>query len=152
MINSEKVRSEIEEIIKEEGFESIELKIFFNQGNHIVRCVVDSPEGGITMDRCAGINKKIVYYLECSKALGENFAVEVNSPGLDRPLKSKKDFLRVKGRVVSLWFREPVLDKPSLEAEVLNIKRDVLLIKYQEKVLEVNFDNIKVGKEKITVG
>ena len=96
--------------------------------------------------------KKIVYYLECSKALGENFAVEVNSPGLDRPLKSKKDFLRVKGRVVSLWFREPVLDKPSLEAEVLNIKRDILLIKYQEKVLEINFDNIKVGKEKITVG
>ena len=89
------------------------------------------------------------FYLEESKTLGEDYTVEINSPGLDRPLKEPKDFIRVKGRTVSLWLKEPVDKKDFFEAKVLSSDKNVLHLNYKGKDLDIAFDKIKLGKEKI---
>jgi len=151
MDDKEKFKGEIKDIIEKEGFEMIEFKLSFYHGIYSLCCLVDHLGGGITMEECADLNKKISSYLDNNKVLGDNYTLEVNSPGLDRPLKNRNDFLRVKGRTVSLWFKKLVADKPSLEAEILDISDKGLVVRYKKEVLEVGFDNIKMGKEKIIV-
>ena len=151
MSDKEKVRSEIKNIIEKEGFEMIEFKLFFYHGTYNICCLVDYLGGGITMEQCANLNKNISSYLDENKVLGDNYALEVDSPGLDRPLKNRNDFLRVRGKNISLWFKEPVDNMPFLEAEVLDISENELIVRYKKEVLKIDFSNIKMGKEKITV-
>ena len=145
------IQLKVGNIVKEVGAELLELKIHSSSGKNILRCVVDLPQGGITLDSCAAINKRVVAFLEEAGLLGFDYAVEVNSPGLDRKLHTFKDFLKVKGRNISLWLSEPVEGKEYLEGQVLAIDDDKLSLSCKEKILKINFNKIKVGKEKVEI-
>ncbi|MCK5393930.1 MAG: hypothetical protein KAI91_06290, partial [Candidatus Omnitrophica bacterium] len=69
--------------------------------------------------------------------------------GLDWPLKNARDFRKVKGRKISLWFNEPVNDKVFLEGEVLEIEENELILDCKGKTLKIAIDKIKLGKEKL---
>ena len=145
------IEQEIKNIVAVEGAELIEFSMFFPQGKKTLRCLVDCIGGGITVDLCAKINKKICSFLEETNILGEDFSVETNSPGLDRKLKNSSDFQRIKKREVSLWLNESVIDKTYLEGKVLEVKEGSLVIDCKGKELEISFDKIKVGKEIIKI-
>jgi len=145
----EKIKSKVEEIVKSQGCELIDFKIFSSRRRNTLRCIADYPQGGITIGDCTKINKSIFAYLDESGLLGDDFAVEVNSPGIDRPLKTAKDFLKAKGRTVLLWLDEPVEGKAYFEGEVIDTNEDCLSLSVKEKVLKISFSKIKSGKEKI---
>jgi ribosome maturation factor RimP len=149
--NQAEIKGKIKEIASRLGAELIDFRIFNTSGRNTLRCVIDYPLGGITIDNCAAINKKVVIFLESSKLLGDDYTVEINSPGLDRPLKTNKDFLRVQGKNVSLWLVEPVEDKDYLEGEVIKVSDEELEIVYKDKKVKINLDKIKIGKEKIAI-
>lgn len=143
------IRLKVEEIVKAYDAEIFEFKIFSSRANTIIRCVVDYAFGGITLKVCAAINKAITLYLDENDILGQNFTVEINSPGLDKPLRVGKDFLRVKGRDISLWLNEPVEGKEYLEGQVAELDEYSLFLKSKDKVLSIKFEKIKLGKEQI---
>lgn len=151
MINSEKekIQTDIEDILKKRGIELVEFKIFLSSGRDIVRCIIDYPQGGIVLDECALVNKEIVSFLERSCILGENFIVEVNSPGLDRKLKIYKDFLRVKGREVCLWFNSPFDGREYFEGELIDLNADEIFLKNKGDIFKISFSLIKIGRVKL---
>ncbi|HIE36170.1 MAG TPA: hypothetical protein EYP89_02915 [Candidatus Omnitrophica bacterium] len=159
IIDKEKIKKDIERIINKRGVQLVEFKIFSSQGKFICRCLVDYPEGGITIDDCARINQEIFSFLENSKCLGDDFVVEVNSPGLDRNLKTREDFLRAKKKLICFWFNEPLIFEKEgrkksldyLEAELEDVKEDKLIINFLGKLWEIDLNKIKVGKEKIRI-
>ena len=146
-----KVQLKVKDIIESLDAELIDFRIFYSSGKCTLRCIVDAPEGGITLNSCTSINKKIGAYLEESSCLGDNCTVEINSPGLDRKLKVSKDFFRVKGRMISLWLNEPVEGKEYLEGKVLAVSDAKISLGYKDKILEIDFNKIKTGKEKIEI-
>ena len=143
------IRLKVEDIVKEAGAELLELKVNSFSGKNVVHCVVDLPEGGITLGSCATINKRVVAFLEENDSLNSNCTVEVNSPGLDRKLYTFKDFFKAKGRNISIWLSEPVEGKEYLEGQVLAVGDDELSLECKDKILKISFNKIKVGKEKI---
>ncbi len=147
--NKDQIQFKIKNIIKEEGFELLESKIFFLNGNYVIRCIVDRVFGGITLSECSKINREIGSYLYEEKVLGERYSIEINSPGLDRPLKIPRDFMKVKGRKILLWFKEPVCGKVSLEGEILGVEENELILNYKGETLKIDFNKIKLGKEKL---
>ncbi|MFH1900861.1 MAG: hypothetical protein ABIK26_01260 [Candidatus Omnitrophota bacterium] len=153
MVDSQRnqIKFKVQEIAKEHEAELIELKVFLSGGKYIVRCLIDYLQGGITINECALINKRIVSCIEESNFLDRGYTVEVNSPGLDRPLTSYKDFLRTKGRLISLWLNEPFCEKEYLEGELMRVDEDSLILNSKDEVLKIDFAKIKLGKEKIKI-
>ncbi|UCD14836.1 MAG: hypothetical protein JSV34_03690 [Candidatus Omnitrophota bacterium] len=151
MIDKEqdKIKVKVEQILKEKGIDLVEFSLFFSRGSCTVRCLIDYPAGGITLDECAAVNKEIFSFLGEGNLLGENYVVEVNSPGLERKLKTYKDFLRVKGKIISLWFKSPFEGKQYLEGQLADVDESQLCIKNKSGVFKINFNQIRVGKEKI---
>lgn len=148
---NKQIELKVGDIVKELGVELLELKVHFSAGKNVLRCIVDFPEGGITVDSCAAVNKRILSYFEESDDLYSNYAIEVNSPGLDRKLYNFKDFFKVKGRNIFLWLSELVEGKEYLEGQVLEVDDDKLSLGVKDKILEINFNKIKVGKERIEI-
>ncbi len=139
----------IEEIIAQEGLDLVDFKFSFYGGGYSLRCLVDYPCGGISIDKCAEINAKIVGFLEESSLLGENFTVEVNSPGLDCPLKNYKDFLRAKGSVVGVWLNNPVEAKTYLEGEIVEANEHNIVLRAKDKTYTLEPAGIKLGKARL---
>ncbi|MCP4652223.1 MAG: hypothetical protein GY858_02415 [Candidatus Omnitrophica bacterium] len=147
--NQDKIKIAVQNILNDCDVELIEFKSFFGQGQYIVRCVVDCPGGGILIDDCSRVNKKVTNFLNESGLLGEKFCVEVNSPGLDRKLKGYDDFKRALRRQMGLWLETAVDGKEYVEGEIIAVNKEFLSIKIKEKTVDINFSEIKVGKEKI---
>ena len=143
------IQSKVKEILEKEGLDLIEFRVFYSGGKSVVRCLADYPSGGITIDECARVNKLVFSFLDESKLLGEDFAVEVNSPGIDRALKTAKDFMRVKGKMVSFWLNEPIENKEYLEAKVIDVNEERVCVEKSGKELDISFEKIKLGKERM---
>ena len=101
-----------------DGVELIEVQ-YRRAGNRSILTFVVDKAAGVTLDDCADVNKRIGNYLDretegdpASPAgrgpagfLQGSYFLEVNSPGLDRPLRTPKDFERVKGQSVRVAWK-----------------------------------------------
>ncbi len=141
------IEAKIKGVVKGEKVELVELKAFNSRGKITVRCLVDYPEGGITLEECSRLNKAIFKQLQ-ELLSGADYTVEVNSPGLDRPLRQRGDFLKAKDKVVLFWFREPVLGKQFMEAKVEAVKQDEIILNHKENRIAIDLNKIKLGKQK----
>ena len=62
----------------------------------------------ITIDKCAEISRFLNKYLEESMVAGDNYSLEVSSPGLDEPFKVSQQYEKVIGREVEVLFKSGV--------------------------------------------
>lgn len=147
----EQLKNKVEEIIKELNMDLVELKLSVYGVRYTLHCLVDYPRGGITVGECAQVNERVFKFLEESKLLGDDFIVEVNSPGLDRPLKTYKDFLRVQGKNLKVWLVSPCDGKDYLEGSLIDLSSQVLFLKDRNRVYTIEFNNIKLGKERVEI-
>ncbi len=95
----EKVRELVSNILQDNGIELIDITYRRESAGNVLRISADT-ERGITIDECARMNETISDALDESNIIEDKYILEVSSPGLDRPLKSKNDFLKAKGKRV----------------------------------------------------
>lgn len=82
---------------------AIELK--GRSGSRLLRVFVD-VDGGISLDQCVEISRQISDLLDSRDLIAGRYRLEVSSPGLDRPLKSVRDFTRNLGRKVKVRYSD----------------------------------------------
>ena len=88
------------EILKE-GVELIDVE-FVREGKvQCLRVLIDK-RGGVTIDECEAVSRRIDPILEEAGLMADVDTFEVSSPGLDRPLKKPADFVRHMGEKVDV--------------------------------------------------
>jgi ribosome maturation factor RimP len=101
--------------------------------------IIDHPHGGITIDECTKVNKALTKFLEDRPLFGDDYTVEVSSPGLDRPLKNKKDFTRVMRRNVRFHLSEMLDHKKEHSGIIEEVSDQEVKINTKTKTLTVPF-------------
>lgn len=120
----EEIRSQIESV----GAELIDISLRRSGGRSTLTILVDKP-GGITLDECAGINQRLGIFLDETGFGNDPYYLEVNSPGLDRLLKSEKDFLRAIGQDLRLVIQDELKRTAVHTGRVLSVSGGVLELK-----------------------
>lgn len=70
-------------------------------------CVIADKPGGITVEDCAAIHRSLRSFMEQTGSSSRDWRIEVSSPGLDRPLKTERDFRLQTGRKILVeWTRD----------------------------------------------
>ena len=87
--------------LKHEGADVVDLQLSGNPRNRTLRIDVDRMDG-ITVDECARLSRGIADVLDTHDPISGRYVLEVSSPGLDRPLKSDRDYKRAVGRTVKV--------------------------------------------------
>lgn len=101
----EGIRSEIEKM----GAEMLGIEIRRYAGRNVISVTADKV-GGITLEDCVNINRRLSDYFDelsaagSSDVLSQSYTLEVVSPGLDRPLRGKSDFQRASGQWVKVHY------------------------------------------------
>ena len=85
------------------GYELVDMERS-TQGR-LMRVFIDKP-GGINLDDCATVSNHLSRVLTVENVAYER--LEVSSPGLDRPLKQERDFVRFAGQKARVKLRVPL--------------------------------------------
>jgi ribosome maturation factor RimP len=101
---NDQLHSEVEPIVSGMGFSLVELRHSRSKNQNHIILVVYRPDG-LGVEDCAAISKNLYPRLELIEGL-ENLQLQVSSPGLDRVLKSEKEYSIFRGRAVKVMLRE----------------------------------------------
>lgn len=88
-------------LMDEHHFELVDVEYVREAGTWYLRAYIDK-EGGIAVDDCEVISRKLGEWLDKEDFIDESYILEVSSPGLGRPLKKEKDFIRSMGKDVDV--------------------------------------------------
>ncbi len=94
----EQLRKEVEPIVAGMGFSLVELRHNRSKNQNHLTLVVYRPDG-VGVDDCAVISKNLYPRLELIQGL-ENLRFQVSSPGLDRVMKSEREYSIFAGRAI----------------------------------------------------
>jgi ribosome maturation factor RimP len=90
------------------GYELVELE---RSAGGTLRVTIDFPwapgdEKFVNVEDCERVTRQLQYTLEVEEV--DYKRLEVSSPGIDRPLRSQKDFERYAGEVVDITLKAPM--------------------------------------------
>ena len=94
-------------VMEENHFELVDVEYVKEAGNWYLRAYVDK-EGGITLDDCELVNRAWSDLMDENDFISESYILEVSSPGLLRPFKKPRDFIRNIGEDVEVKLFSPV--------------------------------------------
>ncbi|MFH0790007.1 MAG: ribosome maturation factor RimP [Candidatus Omnitrophota bacterium] len=150
-------------ILKEEDIELVEFRFIRGRNNSLLRLLIDKRGGGINLDDCARLNRKIGNVLDENNIMENKYLLEVSSPGLDRPLKTKNDFLRCLNKETMIFLKEAIVGRWDLEGVVSRVEEDLVVIDIEGgdsknpvngqagKSLQIPLSNIAKAKQMIKV-
>ena len=145
----ERIRETVTLLVEENGAELVEMSYRWNGSQNILQLLVDTP-GGIRLEECAHLNRLISEALDRLNLIEENYLLEVASPGLDRPLKTERDFERVKGQAIRVFLTSPLFYRLEYEGTLEELREDRLVLRLREgTVLEIPMGQLKKGQRLI---
>ena len=122
------------EILQGTDMELVDVE-FVRERDWYLRVYLDRA-GGIESDDCQMVSEKLEAMLDAKDPIRESYYLEVSSPGLDRPLKKDKDFIRHRGSKVEVAFFAPKNGKKQLVGVLEEHTPDtVTLLVGEEKVV-----------------
>jgi ribosome maturation factor RimP len=84
------------------GYELVKLESSLTGRRRVVRLFVDHPERDISVDDCVKISKTVGFVLDGEGVIGEQYNLEVSSPGMNRPLVRDEHFRRFTGKTAKV--------------------------------------------------
>ncbi len=99
----------VEETVAGLGYDLVELD---RSAGGLLRITIDlpwtagAPEQFINVEDCEKVTRQLHFALEVDAV--EYKRLEVSSPGIDRPLKTEKDFERFEGEMVDITLKAPM--------------------------------------------
>ena len=127
-----KVAGLIEPVMEEMGFELVDIEYLMERGRWVLRVYADK-EGGIMLDDCAQVSREIGDLMDGKDQLEHPYVLEVSSPGLDRPLKKEKDFLRAIGKKVKVRTAAPVEGQQNFTGYLRHFQDGTLELELEDK-------------------
>ena len=132
------------EIFKEVDFSDCFLIDIKSVGSK-VEVYIDADEG-ITLGRCQKVSRKLEKLIEENGWLPETYTLEVSSPGVDRPLKLRRQYKKNVGRQVEVSLTSGERKKGVLQ----KVEEDYIVVK-TEKNDEEQIDFSVINSTKVLV-
>ncbi len=123
------IKTLIEPVLDKVKAEIIELNIKKINNTLYLQIIIDKETGGISIEECSIVNRELYAKLGKYDVIRDkNYMVEVSSPGVDRPIKTKNDFRRVIGRHVNIFTSDNLNNPKTYEGIVKKVLEDKVMI------------------------
>jgi ribosome maturation factor RimP len=99
------------------GYELVEAGIEKEGAGHYLRVYIDKP-GGVSLDDCEAYHRAVQPLLE---EVEYDF-LEVSSPGLDRPLKTPRDFQKRAGETVTVKLFQALDGRKTFQGQLVGLE------------------------------
>lgn len=104
-------------------------------GGRLVRLFIDHPDG-VTLDLCERVTRRL-------PEVNEKYALEVSSPGADRPLTKPEHFRRFLGQRARVRTRGPREGRRSFVGELLEAGDQSVTVAAEGGVVSIAYSDIQ---------
>jgi len=132
-VNMSAIQADIEARLSEAEPE-VEVLLAEVVGGSLVRLFIDHP-GGVTLDLCERVTGHLA-------TVRENYALEVSSPGIERPLSKPEHFRRFVGRRARVRTRGEHDGRRSFTGELLGATDDEVTVAADTGVVSIAYADI----------
>ena len=124
----EEIQNALQPIADELSVEIVDVE--FKQGREPALTIYIDVEGGVDLNTCETFHRAIDAVLdEVDPTFGAPYTLNVSSPGVDRPLKTKRDFEKCMGKKVEIKLFAPLKGKKFFEAELIGYDGNCITLK-----------------------
>src|SRR5712664_2974900 len=92
----------VQPVLRDHGLMLVDLEWRPRRPRGVLRLYVDKP-GGVGIDDCQRVSREVGDVLDASALIEEAYDLEVSSPGLDRQLRTDREFRWAAGKRVRCW-------------------------------------------------
>ena len=139
------IRDLIVPILESQHIDLVDIEFKGSTGTQVLRIFVDI-DGGISLDQCVYLSREISNLLDTKDIIAGRYRLEVSSPGLDRPLKTRRDFQRNLGRKGTITFLADNGEYQTTTGTIEHVDDDVVVIKQNNHRMSIDISKISVAK------
>ncbi|MEI6856382.1 ribosome maturation factor RimP [Psychrilyobacter sp.] len=137
----ERVEKLLAPVLEPIELELVDMEYIQDGAYWFLRIYLEKIDGKITLDECAKVSNSISE--DVDRMIEDKFFLEVSSPGLERPLKKEKDFVRFTGEKIKVILRHKVEDSRNWTGKLEKCEESMIYLNTEEKTLEIPFEEIK---------
>ena len=117
-----------EPLAEQNGLELIEVEFVKEGSEWYLRLYLYKENGTVELDDCEKISRLVSDQLDKKDPIEQAYRLEVSSPGIERPLKRDKDFLRFKGEKVRAKVFMPINGQKEFVGELGEVDAQTIQI------------------------
>lgn len=137
-----RVWEELAPELAEQNYELVEVEFDVQGGRRILRIYIDR-EGGITLDHCTEVSQLLGPVLDVKDLVEGSYALEVSSPGIDRPVRKPEDFARFAGEPIKVKTHEPVNGQKRFRGILRGFRDGLVMVESDGGSHEIHIENLK---------
>ena len=125
------------------GVELVDVEVRGQRGRRLVRVVVDA-DGGVDVERLTLLSRAIGDRFDADDVVEGRYTLEVTSPGVDRPMRTPRDFARNLGRPVRITRTDG--DPRELEGVLQAVDDDAVVVGTGDDDVRVPLASVERGR------
>lgn len=139
MGNPSKKAVEIEQLLapllKEKEIEVVDVEYQRENGDQMLRVFIDTAHG-VDVEDCSVATDLIREAIDSMEAYDYDY-LEVSSPGLDRVIKKKEDFIRFTGKMIRIKTTEPYEFQKKFTGKLIRYTDEAIIIKADQNTISI---------------
>jgi ribosome maturation factor RimP len=139
----------ISPVLEDMGYELVRVRLMSGKTSTL-QIMADKPDGGIEVDDCAQISTAVGAVLDVEDPIIDEYALEVSSPGIDRPLTRLKDFANFEGYEAKIETDDLIDGRRRFKGELAGVEGDEVLINIEEGTVGLKFEWLSDAKLVLT--
>ena len=142
------VSSVAEPLLDSWGMEMVDAEFLSEKGRWVLRVFIDR-EGGVTLDDCAGVSRELGDLIEAKNIIDYPYVLEVSSPGLNRPLKKERDFIRSIDKMVKVTMSQAINNTRNFTGRLADVREGIIRLSLDDtNVIELPLEGIERARLK----
>ena len=137
-------------VVEGMGFELVRVRWHGGGRKPALQIMAERPDGTMEVEDCARLSRALSAALDVDDPIEGAYALEVSSPGIDRPLTRLEDFDRFSGWQARLETDEMIDGRKRFKGTLVGVEGDEVLIEIAEGVVGLKFDWLSDAKLLLT--
>lgn len=137
----EKIEKIVLPVLKEMDLELVDIEYLQEGGYWYVRIYIEKLDGDVSLDDCAKVSMAVEDDID--KLIDKKFFLEISSPGVERPLKREKDYIRFTGSKIKVSLKHKINEKKNFEGILSKFENDTVFLMTDNEELEIPFKEVR---------
>src|SRR5699024_88543 len=142
----------VQPILQDKNLELVDVEYVKEGPNWFLRVYIDK-EGGVNLTECSEVSEELSEQLDQKDPIKQEYFLEVSSPGVERPLKTKPDLENDVNKNIYVSRYAPIEGEKEFEGALKTFENNQATIEYKVKtrIKEVTIPFEKIAKARLAV-
>lgn len=151
--NHERLLAVVLPVLRAHRAEVVDVELKTEAGGWVLRVFVEKEgsaeklastrDAAIDLELCSGISRDLSPALDVADLIPFRYTLEVSSPGVERPLKTARDFARFSGQKAKLKLSSPAAGQHVLRGAIDRKSDEIVTVTQDGKLYEVPLADVQ---------